>query len=203
MINHWNERYSAAEYAYGTEPNEYLKQQLTNIPAGNILFPAEGEGRNAVFAASIGWHVTAFDQSTEGQKKAFELAAGKGVSIDYLVGEFSEIQFPPAHFDAIALIYAHFPAATKLDYHKKLSSWLKPGGLLIFEAFSKKHLSYRQKNPAVGGPDNEAMLFSIQEITESFSNYEVLELIETTVNLQEGLYHNGEGSVIRFTGRKK
>jgi ubiquinone/menaquinone biosynthesis C-methylase UbiE len=203
MMNQWNERYSAAEYAYGTEPNEYLKQQLTNISAGTILFPAEGEGRNAVFAASIGWQVTAFDQSTEGQRKALELAAGKGISIDYLVGEFAEMQFPQAHFDAIALIYAHFPAATKLDYHKKLSSWLKPGGLLIFEAFSKKHLEYRQKNPAVGGPNDEAMLFSIPEITESFSNYEVLELIETTVNLQEGLYHNGEGSVIRFTGRKK
>lgn len=203
MINHWNERYSATEYAYGTEPNEYLKQQLINIPEGTILFPAEGEGRNAVFAASIGWQVTAFDQSTEGQRKALELAAERRVSIDYLVGEFAEMHFPPAHFDAIALIYAHFPAATKLDYHKKLSSWLKPGGLLIFEAFSKKHLSYRQKNPAVGGPDNEAMLFSIREISESFSNYDVLELTETTVNLQEGLYHNGEGSVIRFTGRKK
>jgi hypothetical protein len=47
------------------------------------------------------------------------------------------------------------------------------------------------------------MLFSIEEIKEIFPNYEILELDELEVHLNEGLYHNGLGSVIRFFGRKK
>ena len=49
--NRWNDRYSANEFAYGEQPNNYLKEQLEKLPVGTILFPAEGEGRNAVFAA--------------------------------------------------------------------------------------------------------------------------------------------------------
>ena len=52
----WNDRYSKDEYAYGEEPNRYLKEQLEKLAVGKILFPAEGEGRNAVFAAKLGWH---------------------------------------------------------------------------------------------------------------------------------------------------
>lgn len=70
----WNERYSTDEFAYGEEPNAYFKEQLDKLNAGAILFPAEGEGRNAVFAATRGWRVAAFDISTEGKKKALRLA---------------------------------------------------------------------------------------------------------------------------------
>ena len=77
----WNSRYSAEEYAYGEEPNAFIKQQLDNLIPGKILFPAEGEGRNAVYAAKLGWNVEAFDLSTEGREKALSLAAQNGVDI--------------------------------------------------------------------------------------------------------------------------
>ena len=52
MQNMWDSRYSNAEYAYGTTPNAFLKSVLDRIDlTGKILFPAEGEGRNAVYAA--------------------------------------------------------------------------------------------------------------------------------------------------------
>ena len=74
MKDKWDDRYSKSEFAYGELPNDYLKDQLNIIPAGTILFPAEGEGRNAVYAATLGWSVYAFDQSIEGRKKAIQLA---------------------------------------------------------------------------------------------------------------------------------
>src|ERR1051325_9163371 len=83
----WNERYSKAEFAFGEQPNNYLKEQLEKVNIGRILFPAEGEGRNAVFAAQLGWTVSAFDISVEGQKKALKLAEANKVKIDYQVGE--------------------------------------------------------------------------------------------------------------------
>jgi SAM-dependent methyltransferase len=202
-VDRWNDRYSTDEFAYGEQPNNYLKEQLMHLETGTILFPAEGEGRNAVFAAKLGWKVSAFDISIEGKNKALQLAENNNVSIDYQVGELQELDYKAEEFDAIALIYAHFPSAIKSAYHKTLSNYLRKGGLLIFEAFSKKHLDYLAKNEKVGGPKEIDMLFSIEEIRADFENYEILVLEEKEIELNEGLFHNGQGSVIRFVGRRK
>jgi 2-polyprenyl-3-methyl-5-hydroxy-6-metoxy-1,4-benzoquinol methylase len=199
----WNDRYSNEEFAYGVHPNNYLKEQLEKLTAGTILFPAEGEGRNAVFAATIGWTVSAFDISSEGKNKALKLAATNNVSIDYQVGELATLNYSNEQFDVIALIYAHFPAAIKSLYHRRIEQYLRKGGTIIFEAFSKKHLDYLSKNEKVGGPKDIESLFSIAEIKADFPGYEIIELAEKEIELKEGLFHNGQGAVIRFTGRKK
>ena len=80
---------------------------------------------------------------------------------------------------------------------------MKPGGLIIFEAFSKVHLLYNGLDPKVGGPKNIDMLFSTAEIEADFENYHILLLEEKEILLEEGKYHIGKGSVIRFVGRKK
>ena len=202
-INRWDERYKQQDFAYGVTPNNYLKDQLIKLQTGKILFPAEGEGRNAVFAAKLGWMVSAFDISIEGKKKAMQLAKSEQVDIDFQVGELQTLNYQVEQFDAIALIYAHFPANVKSQIHIALSQYLKKGGYLIFEAFSKNHLSYLEKDEKVGGPKDLDMLFSIDEIKADFSNYEFLELEEKVIELNEGIYHNGTGSVIRFVARKK
>ncbi len=198
----WNERYSSEAFAYGEEPNKYLKEQLIKLPIGSILFPAEGEGRNAVFAAKLGWNVSAFDISNEGKNKAIKLAQKNNVTINYKVGQLEEMDFENQQFDAIALIYAHFPANIKSIYHKKLDRYLKKNGIIIFEAFSKKNIDYVTANEKVGGPKDIESLFSIDEIKLDFPNYTIIELVEQDIELNEGLYHNGTGSVIRFVGRK-
>lgn len=199
----WNDRYSSEEFAYGTAPNNYLKEQLEKLKTGSILFPAEGEGRNAVFAAQLGWKVAAFDISAEGKNKALKLAEANDVEIDYLVGELETLNYQEEQFDAIALIYAHFPAAIKSSIHKTLETYLRKGGVIIFEAFSKKHLEYLAINDKVGGPKDIESLFSIEEIQSDFPDYEIIQLEEKEIELNEGLFHNGKGSVIRFVGKKK
>ncbi|MDL2145438.1 class I SAM-dependent methyltransferase [Flavobacterium tructae] len=199
----WNDRYSAEEFAYGTAPNNYLKESLEKQDIGTILFPAEGEGRNAVFAAKLGWKVSAFDISSEGRNKALKLAESENVILDYQIGELETLHYQPEQFDAIALIYAHFPAEIKSAIHKTLDQYLRKGGCIIFEAFSKKHLDYLAINDKVGGPKDIASLFSIEEIKSDFPNYEIITLEEKEIELNEGLFHNGKGSVIRFIGKKK
>jgi 2-polyprenyl-3-methyl-5-hydroxy-6-metoxy-1,4-benzoquinol methylase len=181
MKDKWDERYSGKEFAYGEQPNNFLKEQLIKLPAGTILFPAEGEGRNAVYAAKQGWSVAAFDQSIEGKKKAIKLADKHHVSINYKAEEFQSIAYQENQFDAIALIYAHFPADKKSSYHKIVTTYLRPGGIVIFEAFSKKHLDYNSKNEKVGGPKDFDTLFSIDEIKSDFENFEVIELEEKEI----------------------
>lgn len=202
-LKRWNDRYSQDEYAFGTEPNEYLKKQLEKLKAGTILFPAEGEGRNSVFAAKLGWKAFAFDISAEGKNKALRLAKNNNVVIDYQVGDLPSLNYRKEQFDAIALIYAHFPPNIRSKYHKLLDNYLRKGGIIIFEAFSKKHLEYRLKNEKVGGPTNLESLFSFEEIRSDFDNYDIIELTEEVIELNEGLYHKGKGSVIRFVGRKR
>ncbi|EKO32258.1 class I SAM-dependent methyltransferase [Leptospira santarosai] len=202
-INKWNERYSKPEFAFGEQPNDYLKEQLEKLNPGSILFPAEGEGRNAVFAAKLGWAASAFDISVEGKKKALRLAEINKVTIDYQVGELHSLNYKENQFDAIALIYAHFPADIKSFYHKTLDKFLRRNGIVLFEAFGKKHIDYVLKDERIGGPRDIASLFSMDELKEDFANYEIIELAEKEIELSEGLYHNGKGSVIRFVGRKK
>ena len=202
-IDRWNDRYRLPAYAYGTEPNDFLRQELPKLPVGALLLPAEGEGRNAVFAAQLGWQVSAFDLSAEGRAKALQLAQTHGVAIDYAVGELAAQPYRPAQFDAIALIYAHFPAADKSAIHRALDRYLQPGGVVIFEAFSKQHLTYQARNPHVGGPKDEASLFSEAEIRRDFPHYTFRELREEVIELSEGEYHQGTGSVIRFVAVKE
>lgn len=112
------------------------------------------------------------------------------------------LDFNEDTFDAIGLIYAHFLANKKSIFHSKLSAYIKAGGITIFEAFSKNNLPLVEANPNVGGAMDVNMLFSKEEIEADFSHYERLLLEEKEVELKEGLYHNGIGSVIRFVGRK-
>lgn len=199
----WNERYAEAGYAYGSAPNEFFKSQLELLPTGKILLPADGEGRNGIYAAQLGWEVTSFDISIEGRKKAMQLANDQGVEIDYLVGDFRTFDLKPKYYDVLALVYAHFPAQDKSVFHRKLSTYLKPGGTVIFEGFSKSHLALVQENPSVGGPRNISMLFSLEEMKTEFTNFNFHYLKEETIDLHEGKYHNGLGAVIRMVAKKK
>ena len=147
--------------------------------------------------------VAAFDISFEGKNKALHLAKKNNVLINYEVGGLETLNYDNDQFDAVALIYAHFPADIKSFYHNTLDKYLPKGGTIIFEAFSKNHLSYIAKNESIGGPKDIESLFSTDEIQADFLNYTIIELSEKEIELSEGLYHNGKGSVIRFVGQKK
>ena len=197
MNNFWDQRYSIADYAYGEQPNQFVKEQLDEIKPGKILFPAEGEGRNAVFAAKQGWNVSAFDMSTEGRKKAIKLSNKHNVMIDYAIGSYENIVYPENSFDCLVLVFAHMPGSVREIYHQKLSTFLKPGGQIILEGFSKEQL-----NHSSGGPKNYDMLFSEKELENDFAHFSELKISKTETNLNEGLFHKGTASVVRLVGVK-
>ncbi len=204
MKEFWDTRYAANNFVYGEIPNQFFKETLDDLNLkGSILLPAEGEGRNAIYAAKKKLQVFAFDISKEGKNKAEVLAKKNKVAIKYEIGSIENLNLKEETFDVLGLIFAHFSAAIKSDYHKKLISLIKPNGIVIFEAFSKKHLPLRLENPKAGGPNNIDMLFSKEEIKNDFKDFEILQLEEVTVTLNEGDFHNGKSKVIRFIGRKK
>ena len=197
MSEFWNERYSAEEYAYGEVPNQFVVKELSKLKPGKILFPAEGEGRNAVYASTQGWDVTAFDPSTEGKKKAKLLAAKHNVDIDYQIMDYENVDFRGNYFDCIVLVFAHMPSSIRKRIHNKLCTFLKPEGTLILEGFSKEQI-----NRSTGGPRNVDFLFSEKELKGDFSNFSELKINEVTATLNEGPFHNGVASLIRVVGKK-
>lgn len=194
----WDTRYSEKEFAYGIEPNQFLKKYLDNLQPGSVLFVAEGEGRNAVYAASQAWQVAAFDSSAVAKSKAMELAAARGQAISYQVADALEVQYPKDSFDVVVLIYAHFPSAVRQAIHQRLLSFLKPGGLLLLEAFHVSQLGY-----ASGGPKDIDMLYTQEIIQEDFKNANTCFLEHTSTVLDEGPYHQGAAAVLRYVGQKK
>lgn len=203
MKEFWNEKYRQEEYVYGKNPNDFLKAKLLDEKPGKILFPAEGEGRNVVFAAKKGWKVSAFDFSTEGRKKAIKLAEAEGVEISYKVSDLQNLSFKRGEFDAIALIYAHFPPRERKEFFSTIPDYLKEGGKVIFEGFALNHSEYQERNPAIGGPKDPEMFFSEEEVREVFQELQFLEFYEGEVELREGNYHKGKGWVIRFVAEKQ
>lgn len=197
MNNFWNDRYSTKTYAYGEMPNQFFKQEISKLTPGTILFPAEGEGRNAVYAATLGWQVAAFDLSSEGKQKALQLAEKHNVEIDYRLEGYDNVSFPHESFDCIVLIFAHMPATAREKNHKHLLSFLKPGGTFILEGFRKEQINMKS-----GGPRNEEMLFSKEELMDDFENLFSLKIEETDIILDEGPFHQGLASVIRVVGEK-
>lgn len=192
----WNERYAQKDYVYGTQPNVFFKEQLDRLKAGKLLLPAEGEGRNAVYAASQGWDVVAFDISKSGKEKATQLSAAQKVSINYQVTGVLDFK-TDIKFDVIGFCYTHFPIEIRKEAFQHLLKFLKPNGTVIFEAFAKAQLG----KPS-GGPKNIEMLFSIEEVKDEFSEIEFKILKEETIQLAEGNYHKGQAEVIRFAGIK-
>jgi SAM-dependent methyltransferase len=192
----WNERYGNHEYIHGIQPNAFFKEQIDKLKPGSILLPAEGEGRNAVYAALNGWKVTAFDISKNAREKALQLAKTNNVFIDFKVKDVLDFNIGE-QFDVIGLSYAHFPAEIRKQAYQHLINLLRPKGKIILEAFAKSQLG----NPS-GGPKNVDMLFSLAEIEEEFSElkFEVLE--QKSIELEEGENHKGKAEVIRFVGIK-
>lgn len=198
----WNKRFSLKEYIYGDMPNAYIEEQLPKLKPGRILFPAEGEGRNAVFAATKGWEVSAFDPSEAGKKKALQLAKAKGVTIDYKISEVTNADYTLESFDALVFVFAHFHESVRRDYHKKLAGFVKKGGHILMEAFSIDHEENQKKNPNAGGPKRPGYLYTLADIKADFPDFEFIKLEETTTKLKEGAYHVGEAKVIRILAKK-
>lgn len=199
----WNNRFSETEFVYGKLPNEYLRQKLSELfVIGEALFPAEGEGRNAVYAAALGWSTFAFDQSEVGRKKALALAEEHQTEISYSISQIDTIELPDNHYDLLVLIFSHLPEDQRRSAHIKLAKSLKVGGVLILEGFSKSHQKFQLQNEKAGGPRDIGMLYDLEELKKDFSHFNFKEAYQTETELSEGENHKGKSSVVRIFATK-
>jgi len=193
----WDERYSSIEFVYGTEPNNFFKDELDKLKTGNILLLGEGEGRNAVYAAVKGWNVDAVDFSIIAKEKALNFAKENSVSINYEITDLSEYIPKSNFYDAAAIIFLHLNPIIRNVIHSKVVESLKPGGTLILEVYDKEQLGKDS-----GGPQNIDMLYSKVELRIDFNNMKIILLEKKIINLNESEHHKGEAVVLRLIAVK-
>jgi len=193
----WNERFSTDKYIYGKNPNKFFKEQIDQLKPGRLLLLGEGEGRNSVYAAIKGWEVDAVDFSQTAKEKALRLAKKNNVNINYAISNLADFTPRENCYDAIGLIFIHLKPGSRKIVHKRIVNSLKNTGLIILEAFEKEQLG-----KSSGGPQDEEMLYSKEELEYDFKALKIHLLKKETVLLDEGDKHKGDASVIKFVGEK-
>jgi cyclopropane fatty-acyl-phospholipid synthase-like methyltransferase len=199
MAGFWDERFGEPGYAYGTEPNAFLVSCRSLLKPGmKTLAVADGEGRNGVWLAQQGLEVLSVDGSGVGLAKARALAAERGVAIRTELADLTSWQWPQAGYDLVAAIFIHFPPEHRARMHRAMLEALKPGGVLIMEAFTPEQLKYR-----TGGPPVAEMLYTAPMLRTDFAGAEIVSLEETLTDLAEGPYHRGRAAVVRLILRRR
>jgi len=192
----WNNKYSSEEYYFGKEPNEFCKNEIDKLSSGKALFIGDGEGRNSVYAAKLGWDVHCFDISEIAKQKAEKLAKDNDVKINYTVADALHYIYPKDFYDAIVIIYFHIDEDFRKQIHKQIIDSLTKNGVLILLVYEKEHVKLKSNGPSVPN-----LLYSLDEIVEDFIDLDFETLIKEKISrIKNGIQQ--ESIIIKFVGRK-
>jgi SAM-dependent methyltransferase len=193
----WDDRYRTEDFVYGTEPNAFLRDHLGEIPLGDVLCVADGEGRNSVFLAREGRRVTAVDHSAVGVAKARQLARAQGVDVDFVVADLRGYDLGVEVWDAVVSIFAHMPAKVRIDLHARIVRALRPGGVFVLEAYRPDQIGR-----GTGGPTVAEMTMTAHELEHELASLRIELIREIDRDIREGRGHQGVGAVVELIGRK-
>ncbi len=195
----WEGRYSAPEYIFGEEPNDFLASCESLLPpSGTALAVADGEARNGVWLAEHGLDVLSLDFSPAAQRKAEALAGKRGVRIRFELADVHEWAYPENGFDVVCEIFTQFSTPDeRVRKWAGMKKALKPGGLLILQGYTPKQLEYR-----TGGPGEVEKLYTRGLLNDAFGAFTNITIIEEERELHEGTSHGGMSAVIGLTARK-
>lgn len=169
--NQWDAKYSRPTFVFGKSPAQFLAENYQYIPyEGSVLDMGMGEGRNAVFLAQKGYKVTGVDISSVAVKKAYLLSQEFGVKIKGVVASLKDYKIAPNSYDAIICFY--YVDKSLLD---NIKSWLRPGGILIYEAHTIRE---REKSNRKRDPLDDDNFLKEQELLKLFAGMRVLKYEE-------------------------
>jgi len=194
-MNPWDERYREEGWAFGTEPNDLLREHAHLIPNGRVLCLGEGEGRNSVFLAELGYEVVGVDRSQVGLDKAQALARERGVFVETVVSSIEDFDLREGEWEGIVSIFFHLPPDLRRKVHQAVVLGLALGGILILEAYTPRQVEF-----GTGGPAQRDRLMTLETLAEELDGLETLLARETEREVHEGRMHHGLGSVVQFVG---
>ena len=128
---------------FNEAPNALLVETVQDHPPGTALDADMGEGRNAIYLAQQGWQVTGVDIAEKALAYGQQRAKKLGVPLKTEVHDMATYDWGTNKWDLIVLSYAG-----GRDYAGRVFQALKPGGLVVLEAF---HMDATSRLEVVGG----------------------------------------------------
>lgn len=196
--DHWDQRYAGNAHFYGTEPNDFLRDNVSALPpGGRILSLGEGEGRNAVFLAARGFDVVAVDASSVGLEKATRLAAQAGVRIETVVADLEDFALGSDAWDGIVSIWCHLSRPVRARVHADIAKALRVGGTYLLESYTPAQLKF-----ATGGPKSLDLLPTLAELRVELAALRLESAVERERDVHEGAGHGGRSAVVQVIARR-
>ena len=179
----WNERYARKELVWTAEPNRRFAAEVEGLESGRALDLACGEGRNAVWLAERGWRVTGVDFSDVALAKAAELAASRGVDVDWVVADVLDHRPEARAFDLVAVLYLQLPRDELLHALETAAGAVAPGGTMLVLGHDTTNLTHGH-----GGPKDASVLYTAADVVPALGELVVerAEAVERTVPLADG-----------------
>jgi SAM-dependent methyltransferase len=193
----WNEKFANTDYAYGTEPNEFLVSAVAKLKRGDTLSLAEGEGRNAVWLAQQGFTVSSIEQSEKGVAKTLRLALQRGVIVMAERGELETFHIQPNSWDLVVSIYAHTPQELRRKLHRQVVAGLKPGGVFILEAYTPAQIPNN-----TGGPKDASLMPTAELLRSELAGLVFDRIEEVEREVMEGSLHTGTAHVVQVVAHR-
>jgi 2-polyprenyl-3-methyl-5-hydroxy-6-metoxy-1,4-benzoquinol methylase len=164
----WDERYAGPELVWGSGPNCFVAGELAALPPGRAIDLGTGEGRNAIWLAERGFTVTAVDFSRVGLARAAGLAAGRGVSVDWVHADLLDYRPTPGGYDLVLIAYVQLPADRLTALARTAAAALAPGGTLLAVGHDRDNLTRGH-----AGPKDLSVLWTPQVVTAGLTGLTV------------------------------
>jgi 2-polyprenyl-3-methyl-5-hydroxy-6-metoxy-1,4-benzoquinol methylase len=164
----WDERYRSTELLWSKEPNRFVAEVVGSLQPGRAADIACGEGRNAIWLASLGWEVTAVDFSSAALERGRLLAMEAGVSIEWLQADVRALELTPGSFDLVLFSYLHLRQPEMEQLFARAVTWLSPLGVVLVVGHARSNIER-----GYGGPQDPAVLFEPEEVAGFFSSLQV------------------------------
>jgi len=162
-----------------------------------VLSLGEGEGRNGVYLAELGYEVVGVDASAVGLEKARRLARDRGVALTTVCADLAEYRIEPGAWSGIVSIFCHLPPELRRRIHGEVVAGLRPGGVFLLEAYTPEQLRY-----ATGGPPDPERLMRLEDVRTELAGLRLVVAREVERPVREGRCHHGPAAVLQVVAER-
>ena len=179
----WDDRYASTPLVWSAGPNRFVEETVTGMAPGRALDVACGEGRNALWLASLGWRATAVDFSAVAVDKGRALAAERDLDVAWVVADVTTWTPDPAGFDLVLVCYLQLPAEARAAAYRRAAAAVGPGGTLLVVAHDVDNVDHGH-----GGPQDPAVCTTPEGVVAVIGDLTVVEAgrVHRTVTTDAG-----------------
>lgn len=183
-IEKWNERYASKEMVWSITPNQALVEEIGDLSPGNALDLGTGEGRNAIWLASLGWHVTGVDFSENGLAKARQMAVKEQLDVQWIREDVTLFQPPKEAFDLVIVIFLQVPRDDRRLVIRNSIASLVRGGHFVYIGHDVTNIEQ-----GIGGPQDPSVLCTPEDVTADLPGFQIVRAEVVTREYEPG--HGG------------